>query len=137
MKVDHIGIAVKNLEESLTRWSEFFNGEVRGIEEIKERGVRLVHLALKQGPSIELVTPWGEGSTLEKFLKERGEGIHHFCFEVEDIEKMMEELKKKGIQFVQDKPQKGAGGNLIAFIHPRNFNGVLLELKEKKLASYS
>lgn len=132
MKVDHIGIAVRNLEESIEKWTELLELEVKGVEEIKERGVRLAHLSSKSGPSIELLTPCGEGSALGKFLKERGEGIHHFCFEVENIERAMEELKKKGIQFVQESPQKGAGRSLIAFIHPRNFNSVLIELKEEK-----
>lgn len=133
MKVDHIGIAVKNLEESIEKWSELFGLEIKRVEEIKERGVRLAHLSSKSGPSIELLTPCGEGSGVEKFLKERGEGIHHFCFEVENIERAMEELKKKGIQFVQESPQKGSGRSLIAFIHPRNFNSVLIELKQEKI----
>jgi len=132
MKIEHIGIAVKNLEESLARWADLFNLKVRGVEEIRERGIKLAHLDIEQGPSIELVTPCGEESPVEKFLKEKGEGIHHFCFEVKDIEKVMEELKEKGIHFVQNKPQKGAEGSLIVFIHPRDFNGVLLELKEKR-----
>jgi methylmalonyl-CoA/ethylmalonyl-CoA epimerase len=133
MKVDHIGIAVRNLDESIEKWSELLELEVKRIEEIRERGVRLVHLSSKSGPSIELLTPCGEGSALEKFLKERGEGIHHFCFEVKNIERTMEVLKKKGIQFVQESPQKGAGQSLIAFIHPRNFNSVLIELKQTKI----
>lgn len=132
IKVEHIGIAVKNLEESMARWAEFFGVKTRGIEEIKERGARLVHLDLGEGPSLELVTPLGEGSALEKFLKEKGEGIHHICFEVENIEKAMEGLRKRGIQFIQERPQKGGDKSLIAFIHPRNFNSVLVELKEKK-----
>jgi len=132
MKIEHIGIAVKNFEESLALWTELLNLKAKGIEEIKERGVKLAHIELNEGPSIELVTPYGEESPLEKFLQERGEGIHHFCFEVKDIENAVEKLKERGIQFVQDKPQRGAEGSRIIFIHPRNFNGVLIELKEKK-----
>lgn len=131
-KIDHIGIAVRNLEESLARWEELLGVKARKIEEIKERGVRLVHLDLEKGPSVELVSPFGDESPLAKFIEERGEGIHHFCFKVKDIEKVMEELKKKGIQFVQEKPQKGAEGSLIAFIHPASLNRVLIELKESK-----
>jgi len=131
-RIDHIGIAVRDLEESLARWQELLGVKARKIEEIKERGVRLVHLDLEKGPSVELVSPFGEESPLAKFIEERGEGIHHFCFKVKDIEKVMEELKKKGIQFVQEKPQRGARGSLIAFIHPVSFNRVLIELKESK-----
>jgi methylmalonyl-CoA/ethylmalonyl-CoA epimerase len=129
-KIDHIGIAVKNLEESLEKWEDLFGLKARKIEELKERNVRLVHLDLEEGPSVELVSPRGEESPLAKFIKERGEGIHHFCFKVKNIERVMKDLKKKGIQFVQEKPQIGAGGSLIAFIHPANINGVLIELKE-------
>lgn len=132
MKIEHIGIAVNNLEESLAQWTERLNPKVGGIEEIRERGVKLAHLEFEEGQSIELVTPCGEGSPVEKFLVDRGEGIHHFCFEVNDIEEDIKRLKEKGIQFVHDEPQKGAEGSLIAFIHPRHFNGVLIELKEKK-----
>ena len=132
MKIEHIGIVVNNLEESLTLWAEGLNLRARGIEEIQERGVKLAYLEIDDGPSIELVAPYGEGSPLEKFLRERGEGIHHFCFEVQDVEDAVKRLREKGIQFVHDKPQKGAGGSLIAFIQPRHFNGVLIELKEKK-----
>ena len=131
MEIEHIGIAVRDLEKSLSQWTSMFNLKMRGIEEIMERGVKLAHLELEGGPSIELVTPCGEDSPLEKFLNEKGEGIHHFSFEVENIESVMESLKAKGIQFVHDRPQKGAEGSLIAFIHPRNFNGVLIELKQK------
>ncbi len=131
MKIEHIGIAVKNLEQSLSLWTGMLNLKSRGIEEIQERGVKLAHLELEEGPSVELVTPWGEDSPLEKFLDEKGEGIHHFSFEVEDLKSVMERLKAKGIQFVHEKPQKGAEGSLIAFLHPHNFNGVLIELKQR------
>jgi len=131
-RIDHIGIAVRNLEESLAQWRNLFALESAGIEEVKERGVRLAHLNLERGPSVELVSPLGEGAPVEKFLKERGEGIHHFCLKVKDIQKTMHELKAKGIQFVQEKPYQGAGGSLIAFIHPSGINGVLIELKEDK-----
>ena len=133
MKIEHIGIAVRDLDRSLNLWTSMLNLEMRGIEEIMERGVKLAHLELEGGSSIELVTPCGEDSPLEKFLDEKGEGIHHFSLEVENIESVMQKLKAKGIQFVHDKPQKGAEGSLIAFIHPRNFNGVLIELKQKGL----
>jgi methylmalonyl-CoA epimerase len=80
---------------------------------------------------VELVAPLGEDSPIEKFINERGEGIHHLSLEVEGIEGVMEELRNKGIQFIQEEPQKGAAGSKIAFIHPQNLEGVLLELKEK------
>ena len=128
MKLDHIGIAVKNLEESLSRWSEFFNGEVRGIEEIKERGVRLAHLALKQGPSIEIVSPWGEGSTLEKFLIERGEGIHHFCFEIDDTVGPFSRVIGAGIGLVGADGRPAQATDKVGYTDPRKTHGAVHEL---------
>jgi len=130
-KIDHIGIAVNDLEESLKKWKDLFGAKVGVVEEIKERGVKVAHLGFEEGPTVELVASIDKNSTIEKFIKSRGEGIHHFSFLVEEIERLMEELKDKGVQFIQEKPQKGAEGSKIAFIHPGDLNGVLLELKEK------
>jgi len=131
-RIDHIGIVVKDLEESLKRWKELFGVKVGAIEEIKERGVKVAHLEFEDGSAVELVTSLGEESSIEKFIEERGEGIHHLSLEAEGIEDVMKELKEKGIQFIQEIPQEGAEGSKIAFIHPRNLKGVLLELKEKR-----
>lgn len=130
-RIDHIGIAVKNLEESLKRWIELFGAKVGVVEEIMERRVKVAHLEFEDGSAVELVASLGKDSPIEKFIEEKGEGIHHLSFEVEGIEELMEELKNQGIQFIQERPQKGAEGSRIAFIHPRNLKGVLLELKEK------
>jgi methylmalonyl-CoA/ethylmalonyl-CoA epimerase len=129
-KIDHIGIAVKNLEERLALWETILGARAVKIEELPERGVKLAHLKFPQSPTVELVSPLDEQTAVAKFLAERGEGIHHFCFEVENIEGAFEELKKKGVQFVQDRPYQGAGGSRIVFIHPRSLGGVLIELKE-------
>jgi len=130
-RIDHLGIAVKDLDASLKRWRELFGGKVGVIEEIRERGVKVAPLEFEDGSAVELVAPLGEDSPIEKFINERGEGIHHLSLEVDGIEEVMEELRNKGIQFIQEEPQKGAEGSKIAFIHPRNLEGVLLELKEK------
>ena len=92
-KMDHVAIAVKDLEDSLTRWRDSLGMKPGPIEEIAERGVRLCKLTTADGPGIELVSPLGADSPVAKFLAEHGEGIHHFCFEVEDIEGILEELK--------------------------------------------
>jgi methylmalonyl-CoA/ethylmalonyl-CoA epimerase len=130
--IDHIGIAVRDLEKSQARWAALFGAISGPVEELEERGVRLVKLNFPEGPSVELVSPLGDVSPLTKFLTDRGEGIHHFCFEVEDIGTMMEKLKEAGLEMASDKPQKGVAGSLIAFIHPRSLNGVLVELRESK-----
>ena len=131
-KIDHIGIAVRDLERSLSRWLVLFRVKTSRVEEIEDRGVRLVHLYFPEGPAVELISPLGEESPIAKFLDERGEGIHHLTIEVDDIESAMKELKSAGLQFVADNPQKGASGSRIAFIHPRSLDGILIELKEEK-----
>jgi methylmalonyl-CoA/ethylmalonyl-CoA epimerase len=129
--IHHIGIAVENLEESASRWAALFGAKRGVIEEIPERGVRVISLHFAEGPAIELVSPLGRQSAVAKFLEKRGEGIHHFTLEVEDIESTMERLKKAGLELTTDRPHKGAGGSLVIFVHPKSLNGVLLELREK------
>jgi methylmalonyl-CoA/ethylmalonyl-CoA epimerase len=131
-KIDHIGIAVKNLEERISLWESLLGAKVGIIEELPERGVKLANLEFPQSPTVELLCPLNEQAAVAKFLAERGEGIHHFCFSVDNIEAAFKELKKKGVQFVQDKPYQGAGGSRIVFIHPRSLGGVLIELKEDR-----
>ena len=128
--VHHIGIAVRDLEESLGRWSTLFAAERGPIEEIPERGVRLAHLRFAEGPEIELVAPLGAASPIAKFLESRGEGIQHFTLEVDDIETAMRELSRAGLSFVSDTPQIGAGGVPVAFVHPRCLNGALVEIRQ-------
>jgi methylmalonyl-CoA/ethylmalonyl-CoA epimerase len=125
-KIDHIGIAVKNLDERLALWETLLGAKVKKIEVLPERGVKIANLKFPHSPTVELVSPLNDQAAVAKFLAERGEGIHHFCFDVENIESAFEELKKKGVQFVQDKPYQGAGGSRIVFIHPRSLGGVLI-----------
>jgi methylmalonyl-CoA/ethylmalonyl-CoA epimerase len=130
--IDHIGIAVRDLEKSQARWAALLGAVSGPIEELEKRGVRLAKLSFAEGPNVELVSPLGDASPITKFLADRGEGIHHFCFEVEDIGAMMDKLKKAGLELASEKPQPGAAGDVIAFVHPRSLNGVLLELKEAR-----
>jgi methylmalonyl-CoA epimerase len=131
-KLDHIGIAVEDLEESAAKWAEIFQLTVVKKEELPDRGVRAAFLPLKQGPNIELIASLGRDSVVDRYIRQRGEGIHHICFEVENIREAMNKLKKSGVSFTADTPVMGAGSSLTAFIHPKNANGVLIELKEKK-----
>ncbi len=128
-KIDHIAVAVKDLKKSIEQWKSCFKIKECMIEEIEERGVKLAQLKMGEGASIELVTPLGEKSTLRNFLKNKGEGIHHICFKVQDIDKTVIELKKQGVRFVSEEPVMGASGSRIIFIHPDNLSGVLIELK--------
>jgi methylmalonyl-CoA/ethylmalonyl-CoA epimerase len=128
-KIDHIAVVVKDLKKSIEQWKSYFKIEECCIEEIAERGVKLAQLKVGEGASIELVSPLGEKSTLRNFLKNKGEGIHHICFKVQDIDKSVIELKRQGVRFVSEEPIMGASGSRIIFIHPDNLNGVLIELK--------
>jgi len=128
--IHHIGIAVRDLEESLRRWSALFAAEPSPIEEIPENGVRLAHLRFAEGPELELVSPLGDASPVFKFLESRGEGIQHFTLEVDDIEQAMGELSRAGLRFLSETPQTGARGGLVAFVHPRSLNGVLVEIRQ-------
>jgi len=131
-KIDHIGIAVENLEASLEYWADKLGLERGESEAIPERGVKVAYLYPEKGPALEFITPLGEESPVRKFLENRGEGVHHLCFKVENLKAVMAELKEKGLSFLQEEPVRGAAGAQVAFIHPRVFNGVLLEFKEKK-----
>jgi len=128
-KIDHIAIAVNDLKKSIEQWKSCFKIKECYIEEIEERGVKLAQLKIGEGASIELVTPLGEKSNLSNFLKNKGEGIHHICFKVQDIDKSVIELKRQGVRFVSEEPVIGANGSRIIFIYPDNLNGVLIELK--------
>jgi methylmalonyl-CoA/ethylmalonyl-CoA epimerase len=128
--IHHIGIAVFNLEESVAKWKALFGAVPGPIEEIPERGVRLAHLCFAEGSQIELLAPLGEASPVAKFLESRGEGVQHFTIEVDDIEAAVSELTRASLRFVSEKPQTGAGGAQVIFIHPRSLNGVLVEIRQ-------
>lgn len=130
MKINHIGIAVKSIEEALKFYSERLGLESKEVVEVPEQKVKVI--ALQIGESrIELLESTSPDSPIAKFLEKRGEGIHHIAFEVTDIEKRLEELKEKGIRLIDEKPRQGAHGTRIAFIHPKSTQGVLIELVER------
>lgn len=128
--IHHIGIAVSNLEETAARWGALFGAVPGPVEEIPERGVRLVHLGFAEGPQIELLAPLGEASPVSKFIESKGEGIQHITIEVDDIETAIGELSQAGLRLISEKPQIGAGGSQVIFIHPRSLNGVLVEIRQ-------
>lgn len=128
--IDHIGIAVSDFKKSISQWEKLIGEKAGKSEQVEEQGVRLSKLKLKEGPVIELLAPTGEETPVGKFLKKKGPGIHHICFHVNNLDFLVESLKKSGIRFVQEVPVKGSEGSRIIFIHPGDFNGVLIELKE-------
>ena len=129
--MDHVGVAVKNLDEAVKVYCDGLGFELQGIHVLEERKVKVAFLTLGGQTQVELLEPLGPESTVAKFLETRGEGIHHFAVEVSDIGAKLVELKQKGITLVDESPKKGAEGKLIAFVHPKSTRGVLLELVQK------
>jgi methylmalonyl-CoA epimerase len=127
MKVDHIGIATKSIEEGLAVWRDTLGLEVHSSDEIKEQGVKICMLAVGD-THVELLEPLGDETSVGKFLAKRGPGLHHIAIEVADIHGALAQLKQRGARLIDETPRVGAGGSLIAFVHPSSTNGVLLEL---------
>lgn len=130
MKINHLGIATKGIDEALKFWQDALGLENVHTEEVEDQKVRVAMLPIGE-TNIELLEPTSEDSPISKFLDKRGGGIHHIAVEVEDIEKSLEKLKSEGMRLIDEKPRIGAEGCLIAFVHPKSTNGVLLELVQK------
>jgi len=126
--LDHIGIAVKSLDA--TKIYEALGLSVEHVETVATQGVRTAFLAAGDA-NIELLEPIGPDSAVGKFLARRGEGIHHICFRVDDIDAYLQRLKADGYRLINDVPVQGANGCRVAFLHPAAGNGVLIELSEK------
>ncbi|MFN8008556.1 MAG: methylmalonyl-CoA epimerase [Terriglobia bacterium] len=130
MKLDHIGIAVKSLKDSLQTYTRDLGFEVVEIVTIEEQGVKIA--VLPRGEScIELMEPTRSDSPVARFLEKRGEGVHHLCFRVEDIEARVEELKGSPIKVIHETPCLGLRHRKVSFLHPKSTHGVLIELVEE------
>ncbi len=126
-KIEHIGIAVKSLEVSNLVFEKLFGAPSYKQEEVVSEGVKTSFFM--NGPNkIELLEATSENSTIAKFIEKKGEGIHHIAFDVEDIVSEIERLKKEGFIILNESPKKGADNKLVAFLHPKSTNGVLIEL---------
>lgn len=123
-RVNHIGIGVRDIKQATRLWTEVFG--VKAKPPVTEGDMKIVTLPLGD-IFIELMAPVGDKGVIAKFLKKRGEGIHHICFEVDNIYSAIEELASKGIEVIDKEPREGAGGK-IAFLHPKSTYGVLTEL---------
>ncbi len=129
--IEHIGIAVKDLTESIKYYEEVLGLKCYAIEEVKDQRVKTAFFMLGQ-TKIELLESTDPEGPIGKFIEKKGEGVHHLAFAVEGIESALEELKEKGVQLVDQAPRKGAEGLDIAFLHPKSTRGVLTELCENK-----
>jgi len=130
MKVDHIAIAVSNLDEALGLYDRLFDLRPEKVETVPQQRVKAAILLTGEGTQIELIQPTDSHSGVAKFLERRGEGIHHIAIEVEDIGKELKTLASKGVELIDKEPRLGLAGK-VAFVHPKSTRGVLIELVQK------
>jgi len=129
-KIDHIGIAVKDIDATAKFYKEMLGLEFLGIEEVADQKVKVAFFEIGE-THIELVCPTSSESAVAKHLEKKGEGIHHICYATDDIVAELARLKEQGARLVDEKPRLGAHGAKIAFIHPKTSKGVLTELSQK------
>lgn len=130
-KIEHIGIAVKNLEESNQLFTKLLGKGPYKIEEVASEGVRTSFFEVG-GVKIELLEATSDDSPIAKFIEKKGEGVHHLAFAVENAKTSMETHKKNGFTMINQEPKEGADNKMIAFLHPKSTNGVLVELCQEK-----
>jgi methylmalonyl-CoA/ethylmalonyl-CoA epimerase len=128
--IDHVGIAVKNLDEAIRVYRDSLGFKFEGVHTLSERMLRVAFFSLGES-RIELLQPLSSDSTVAKFLENRGEGVQHLAVRVKNVEAALEEFKRKGVALIDEKPRTGAEGSKIAFVHPKSTHGVLLELVER------
>jgi methylmalonyl-CoA/ethylmalonyl-CoA epimerase len=126
-KIEHIGIAVSNLNEANKLYSAILNSEPYKTETVDTEGI-IASFFKSNNTKIELIQGIGDNNSISKFIKKRGEGLHHIAFEVDDILFEIKRLKKLGFEIIDETPKKGADNKLICFIHPKSVNHVLIEL---------
>ncbi len=127
--IDHIAIAVKSIDKLASFFQSGLAIEMSGSENIPDRHLKIGFMDFKN-TKVELVEPTSEESAISRFLATRGDGIHHICVKVENIEDAIGHLNENGFEMLDKIPRAGASGSRVAFIHPRSFGGVLIELKE-------
>jgi len=129
-KIDHIGIAVKDLETALKLYEEVLGLKSAGTEVVEEQKVKVAFLPTGDS-EVELLESTSPDGPIAKYIAKNGEGIQHLAFRVDNLEQRLAELKEKGIRLIDEKPRYGAGGARIAFLHPKSTFGVLIELCER------
>ena len=127
--LDHVAIAVKDLDAAIALYRDALGLELAHVEEVPEQQVRTAIFGEGMG-RVELICPTTRDSGVAKFLEKRGEGLHHICIEVADIEAAMQALRDRGAPLIDPTPKPGAGGAKVAFVHPKGLHGVLVELRQ-------
>jgi methylmalonyl-CoA/ethylmalonyl-CoA epimerase len=130
-KIEHIGIAVNNLQEAIQTYEQLLGTPCYKLEEVQSEGVKTAFFQVGES-KIELLEATNENSPIAKFIAKKGEGIHHIAFDVTDIEASMKDLAGKGFQLLNEAPKSGADNKLVAFLHPKSANGVLVELCQER-----
>lgn len=130
MKIDHLGIAVKSISDSLSFYRDVLGMELSGTETVDDQGVHVALLPAGEA-RIELLEPVSAETPVGRFITKRGEGVHHICYEVDDLSSKLDELRSRGVRLLDGYPRRGAEGKLVAFLHPASAHGVLVELVEK------
>ena len=129
-KIDHLGIAVKSIEEGKSFWSDVLGLEFEGSETVEEQKVTTAFFPVGES-EVELLESTSPDGPVARHIEKKGEGVQHVAFRVENIEEALKELQEKGIRLIDEKPRKGAGGAKIAFLHPKSTKGILVELCER------
>jgi methylmalonyl-CoA/ethylmalonyl-CoA epimerase len=128
-RINHVAIVVDDIETALLFWRDALGLELSHVEDVPSQDSVVAFLPTEEG-EVELVKPTADDSGVARFLQKRGPGIHHICFEVEDIHSTLRRMKQKGVRLINEEPTIGTGGKKIAFIHPESTHGVLVELYE-------
>ena len=128
--IDHIGIAVNRIEDAGKFYRDILGLQITGVENVAEQKVNVAFLPITDS-ELELLESTDPNGPVSKYIRSKGEGIQHIAFRVEDIDEALNELRSKGIKLIDEEPRTGAGGARIAFIHPKETNGVLIELCER------
>lgn len=130
-KIDHIGIAVRDLNEAIKFYQEVLGLKVTEIEEVPDQKVRVAFLPTGDS-EVELLESTSPDGPIARFIEKNGEGVQHIAFRVDNLEEKLAELKSKGVRLIDEKPRRGAGGAMIAFLHPKSTFGTLVEICERK-----
>lgn len=130
LKIDHIGIAVKDLDETLKFYTDILGLDCEGTEVVEEQKVRVAFLPVGD-TEVELLESTSDDGPIAKFIEKNGEGVQHIAFRVDDIEAAIAYMKEKGMRMIDEQPRYGAGGAKIAFVHPKSSHRVLVELSQR------
>jgi len=128
-RIDHIAVVVDDIETALSFWRDTLGLDLSHVEDVPEEESAVAFLTIHDG-ELELVKPTSEGSGVARYLRKRGPGLHHICFEVDDIGAVLDRLKDQSVRLINEQPTIGTGGKRVAFIHPSSTHGVLVELYE-------